>query len=181
MRSFHHIILGLALCGSLLCAPVSHSVAQENVANLMLRALGFVRGLSVNAQGDIPIAIVYNPANASSAQEARDIKERLSQNRKTRKGMLRGELLPVSAIQQDNKARAFVLTSNMREHYASVKKAALSRRAFVISADPECARQNYCVVSIDQSAGTKIYLNESVLDEIGLDIDTTFRYLAIRL
>ena len=174
--------INLSLLFLLWLTPTIPSYAgNDDRAGLFVKTLGYVRGLETGRDGNLQIGIVYDAGNSASMAEAQSIKNELLSLKKAKQGPLAVDLIAAPSLGDQSEYQAFIITKDMSNYFDRIKKTVAQNTIFSMSSDPDCARQDCCIVAIEQNATTKIYLNESTMEDIGFDIDTTFRYLAIRL
>jgi hypothetical protein len=160
----------------ILHVPVASAMGNPSQkAEILFKAMGYVRGLDIESAGQL--AIIYDSTSGPSKQEAQAIKTSMERSKTT----LTIHLVPVQSLANAQEFTVFFIGSGLTEYFDTIKTISQKNSIFTISEDSECARSDCCALAVSFEPSVKIYLNESVLEQTGFDVDSTFRYLAIRI
>lgn len=179
--AFHKAIL-LVLLSVLLSAPLTlHARPGGEEILAMTRTLNYVRALDSNNNHEIDVFVLYNPADANGLVEARFVQDKLSQGSALKAGKINAQVLSAADISKGGDADVYFITMGMDGYYDDIRKAAREKRIFTLSNDLDCAEKDCCALALVYEGSVQIYLNESVLNETGFDVESNFRYLAKRI
>lgn len=163
---FVFLLLLMTLPGSVRADSDSQKDAQV-IANL----LKYIHGVPAS-----DIGVVYDPSVAGSQRQADYLVQSLS-------GKDEHKFVPVSidALQQNASVKFVIVTKGLTQHFGHIASQAHNQRIFTLSLDTQCTQQNSCVLSIDTSSGVEIFLNETLLRELGFDVDAALRFMVKRV
>jgi D-ribose pyranose/furanose isomerase RbsD len=166
MRFFHHLLL--LLCLALPCNAYA-DMAMQKETQVIVNLLKYIRGVATT-----DIGLVYDPALPASKHEAESLAQSLGNG-------YRPTLVDVNALTQNAQIKLIILTNGLSAHFNSIASQTRQQHIFTLSIDTKCAEHNCCVLSIDTSSGIEIFLNETLLRELGFDVDAALRFMVKRV
>ena len=157
----------------------AHEQLLKNI-EATIKTLNYVRTINSSSTGDfLNVAVAFEPGNWKTIEEADLIVNTLNKIGKIKKKKLNLVKVPVNSVSPS--VDVLFVTTGLNKSYEHIKKFSILNHILNISMDPSCTKNNVCVIAVDaQSSPVKIYLNEKAMEEAGFDVDSTFRYLAIR-
>lgn len=167
---------------ALLFLPNVNTRAEDNhdiiETQTILKVIGFIRGLKFDDLA-LNVGIIYDPESSTSRNIASIVSKEISENPNIRKGKIIPTLTSINApldIMQ-----VYIIAPGTERGYNIIRKIAQSRKSVTIGMGSECARENVCALAVEKTQSIKIYLNESIFDQTTYDLDSTLRYLAVKL
>jgi hypothetical protein len=154
-----------ALCLAASLTPVM-AWAQVSDRDLQVagRTFGFVDGMP---QGDVAVAVVYDPAAPGSKAEADAIAALMGNGLKVAKNTLKPKLVPVSALDLSGTKVAYV-TAGLAGHHDAIFTAASGAKAMTITKDFACVDAKKCVMGFASEPAVKIQISRSAASSTGL-------------
>lgn len=175
-----NLIWCLALFVTFLIPGQAHADSLKNEIPAMVKALNYVRALNSHDDASIDVSVLYNPAEPNALRDAKEISVALEkQNLKA--GKIKARIVPITDIESAGAADVFFITHNLDASYSKIKRVAVDQHIFTISNDTNCIKSECCILILEYKRAVQVYLNESVLSDIGFDLDATFKYLAKRV
>ncbi len=153
----------------------SQAYAEKNFIDAVpvaIKALEYVR--SLDRGNDFNIGIVYNSSDIVASKNAKMLQDTL-------KNDIKSFLVPVNTLEKNAQFNVYFVVGDLETNYPDIKRISEKNHILSLGFDAACARAEACAICVEFESGVKIYLNEDALEEMGHDIDSTFRYLAIRL
>ena len=148
----------------------------DEKALILVKILGYVRGIDTKSK-TLRLGVVYNPSNLKSVQDSKAMRQSLEQT----ETFLSVDLVSILSLSDNADHSIFLIGQDLSEHFDSIRDIAQKNRIFTISTDPACAKKKSCVLSVDFKSSFKVYFSQEALESTGYDVDSTFRYLAIRV
>ena len=125
--------------------------------------------------GSVSAAIIYQPGDAASENEARSIERALGTGLVVGSLRLQPRRVPVNAL--DRLAGAKVAFVTRGTDYRAVAAATAPRSILTISSDPACTRAGYCVVTISSAPRLQIIVSKAATRAARLRFNTSFLML----
>lgn len=138
------------------------------------RVISFVQPTPV---GVVPVAIIYQPGNASSEAEAADMERAFSNGMKLGRANLRVRKVSVTSLSQLGGARAAFVTAGLRAFQDEVSAASAALSILTITADANCVEQGRCIVGISSGGRTQITVNKAAAKRSGVRFGSAFLML----
>lgn len=138
------------------------------------RVISFVQPTPV---GVIPVAIVYQPGNAASEDEASDMERALAGGLTLGRATLRTRRVAVSNLSQLSGTRAAFVTTGLRAHQDDVAAATSAQSILTITADSGCVVAARCVVGISSANKTQIIVSKAAARRNGIRFGSAFLML----
>lgn len=164
----------VALC--LVAAPVASSSAATSPKDvqIILKAIGF---LTSKPSGGFPVAIVFEPANPASKQDAEAVKAVLDGVA----AVSQAKLLPVDQLAGFEGVAAVVAAGTSPAGQDAVAAAFKGRKVLTVSTDATCAKQGKCVVSVTSDPQVEILFNVKAAEAAGVDFLPNFRMMITQI
>ncbi|CAM2011185.1 YfiR/HmsC family protein [Acanthopleuribacter pedis] len=169
--------LSVLLLPHLVIGTLNAAEPHARDARILLRTLQYVRNLQ--PMDAVPIAILYDPNQPASQQEAVAL-EALLQREDTRQA-IQARLVPISALETQENISVLFLTRRLGAHFERIARFAGERGLLTVSMDRECAGSEGCVVAFETQAGIEIFINQKNMKRNRIDFDAAFMYTAKRL
>lgn len=128
--------------------------------------------------GSAVLAIVYNPANPISKEEATSIKAILD-NGFAAPGDLKltGIYVPVGELGKISGSKIAILTSGLDVDYNAIGATAAKNGVLTMSTDLNCVRANKCVLGIVSKPHVEIYYSPEAANASRISFEQTFTML----
>jgi len=138
--------------------------------------------LTNKIQGSATVAIVFDPSEPASKEEALGIKGIL-EGEFTAPGDLKlsGLLVPVNELGKMAGSKIAVLTSGLNAHYDAIGSAAATGDVLTMSTDLGCVEANKCVLGIVSKPHVQIYFSQSAADSLHLGFSSAFLMLVHKI
>jgi hypothetical protein len=154
-------------------APGAASTPRvDNIVQVGGRVTSFMQP---RLTGVIIAAIIYEPGNAASENEARSIERSMGEGMVVGSARLVPRRVSTSALQGLAGARLAFVTRGT--NYRAIASVAASRSILTISADPACARAGYCVVAISAAPRIQITVSRAASRAANLRFNSSFLML----
>lgn len=128
-------------------------------------------------QGILPVAIVYQPGNATSEAEAVTIERALATTAQVGRARLKTRRVATSNLAALDGAKAAFVTSSLRSYQDDVAQAATSRSILTITSDTTCVMAERCVVGITSADRTQIIVSRAAARRNGIRFGSAFLML----
>lgn len=159
----------------MLGAPADAATDREDLA-VGMRTLPL---LTTAIIGEATLAIVYDPDNHASKEEADGIKAILDSEFEAPGDLkLVSALVPVGNLAKMAGSRIAVLTGGLSAHYDAISAAAASSSILTMSTDMSCVRSNKCVLGIVSKPHVEIYFSKTAADAAKISFAEAFTMLA---
>jgi hypothetical protein len=134
--------------------------------------------LNSKIMGTATLAILFDPANPSSQQEALSIKTILEGKFETPGDLkLLGILVPTNDLNKMAGSRIAILTNGLSAHYTAISNAAASSGILTMSTDLGCVRANKCVLGIVSKPHVEIYYSRAAASSAKVSFGQVFTML----
>ena len=144
----------------------------NSTVQVAARAAAFV---SPAISGSITAAIIYEPGDAGSEKDARDLERLMSGGLHVGSMTLAPKRVSTNALEQLSGARiAFVTEGADSKQVAS---ATAARSILSIGFDPDCTRAGYCVLAISDGPRVQIIVSKAASAAAKLRFDSSFLLL----
>lgn len=128
--------------------------------------------------GTATLAIVFDPANPASKQEADDIKNILNTNFQGPVDLkLIGILVPVTDLVKIDGSRIAVLTSGLGTYYNTISDAVAGRGILTMSTDLACVTENKCILGLVSKPHVEIYYSKTAAENAKVTFGQVFALL----
>ncbi len=128
--------------------------------------------------GTTTLAILFDPANAASKQEASGIKAILDGNFVGPDELkLNGMLVPVNDLSKITGSKLAILTDGLSAHYDAISAAAISNGTLTMSTDLGCVQANKCVLGIVSKPHVEIYYSKAAAEAARITFGQVFTML----
>ena len=125
--------------------------------------------------GSVVAAIIYEPGNAASENEARSIERAVGDAMVVGSARLQPRRVSTSALQGLAGVRLAFVTRGI--NYRAIAATTASRSILTISADPACAQAGYCVVAISAVPRVQIIVSRAASRAANLRFNSSFLML----
>jgi hypothetical protein len=157
-------------------AAMTVGAASAQMAGSTVQVAGRVATfLQPGLSGQVTAAIVYQPGDTQSEDEARTIERALGSGLVIGALRLRPRRVPISALDQLGGAKVAFVTRGT--NYRAVAAAAAPLSILTISSDPACAQAGYCVVTISSTPRVQITVSKAAGRAAGLRFSSGFLML----
>ena len=134
--------------------------------------------LTNKIEGSAKIAIVFDPANGASKQEAGGIKAILDAGFEAPGDLkLTGVLVPVGDLATMADSKIAILTSGLSTHFDAISTAAASNSILTMSTDLSCVQANKCILGIVSRPNVEIYYSKTAADAAKISFSQAFKML----
>jgi hypothetical protein len=126
----------------------------------------------------VPLAIVYDPAEAASKQEADGIKAALDSGLS-----ISGDikfvpvLVPAGTLDGLAASRVAILTAGLSGYYDGISRIAVTNSILTMSTDLACVRGGKCIIGIVSKPRVEIYYNRSAAEAAKVVFSQVFSLL----
>ncbi len=182
MRSILYTFSFLLLLITFLGAPVpvrANTPSLTMEVQTAIKIIGFIQGVKASSNNEINIKIVFDPESVDSKLSATKIQEIINSAPSIRKKRIISNLSSINTPLEPS--QIYIIAPNTSRGYNVIKKHSLQNKSVAISIGSDCARRNICGLAVEKKQAIKIYLNESIFDLSAYDLDSTLRYLAVKL
>lgn len=145
---------------------VQAATAQAAIADVTLkdvqtivRTVGFLEDISGT---DSVMAIIYNPGNSKSVQDAGQMEGLIRAEKKN----IEPRLVSVSNMAGAQGADFAFVTGGLQPHYKSIKSVLNKNKLLSFSLDRTCVEQNSCAIYINSKGRVEIVVNKAVAETI---------------
>ncbi|MDB5440081.1 MAG: hypothetical protein JWM33_2508 [Caulobacteraceae bacterium] len=121
------------------------------------------------------VAIIYDPGDAGSQQEARDIERTMAGGLQV--GSMTLTARRVAADSLDQLAGAKIAFVTQGANYRQIAAATAPRSILSISFDPACAKAGYCVLAISETPKVQITASKAAAAAANLRFNSSFLML----
>jgi hypothetical protein len=129
--------------------------------------------------GTEQLAVIYDPANPASKQEADGIMAIMD------KGLLApgdvkltGVLVPIGDLSKLASSRIAILTGDLSAHYSAIGNAAATHGVLTMSTDLGCVRASKCVLGLVSKPRVEIYYSKTAANSARIGFGQVFTMLA---
>ena len=126
--------------------------------------------------GPLVAAIVYDPADPRSVEEAIRIERTLRGGTPVGSSRLAPRRVPVTTLADLEGATVAFLTDGVQPWYGAIR--ARARGILTVAGDRSCAASGHCIVAIPSTGSRHIYVNARAAGAAGLRFNTIFAILA---
>ena len=138
--------------------------------------------LTNKIQGSATVAIVYDPSEPSSKEEAAGIKAILDGDFSAPGDLkLGGLLVPVNELGKMAGSKIAVLTGGLGSYYDAIGSAATAGDVLTMSTDLGCVQANKCVLGIVSKPHVQIYFSQGAADALHLGFSSAFLMLVHKI
>ena len=128
--------------------------------------------------GTASLAIIYDPANSASQQEAAGIRAILDGGFKAPGDLkLTGMLVPVGDLGKMAGSRIAILTSGLSAHYSAISNTAAANSILTMSTDLSCVQTNKCVLGLVSKPHVEIYYSKAAAAAAKISFGQVFAML----
>ena len=128
--------------------------------------------------GTATLAIIFDPNNAASKEEAAGIKAILDSGFEAPGDLkITGVLVPVSDLDKMMGSKIAILTSGLSAHYGAITKVATNNGVLTMSTDLGCVKANQCVLGIVSKPHVEIYYSKTAADAAKISFGQVFAML----
>ncbi len=171
-----NFILLLLFFLSSLVAPMPVE-AMTDEADLLV-GLKVLPLLTEKMTGTVMFAIIFDPDNASSKQEAESIKNILDGNFETPGNVkLSPFLVPVNNLDLAVGSKIAFITAGLSKYYDGIGRAAGNGKILTMSTDLACVEANKCVIGIISKPNVEIYYSKSAAEAASIGFSQVFSLL----
>ncbi len=154
------------------------SLAATDKADLLV-SMKILPLLAKKITGPTSFAIIYNPADTGSSEEAKGIKAILEGNFETPGNIkLISVLVPVNNLGLIADSRMAILTSGLKDYYEEISKISIGKNILTMSTDLACVRAGKCVIGIVSKPMVDIYYSKAAADTANIVFSQIFTLLA---
>ena len=170
------LYVNLSLCVAALfvlvqagATPASAETTAKDI-KIAARAVAFMNN---PPSGPSVAAIISDPANAASKQEAETIQSAMGSGLKAGKAKLTPALVDVNTLDLGGAKVAF-LTGGLGSHFEAIFSATTAASVLSISTDMTCVNAGKCVVGIASSPKVEIVVSKAARESAGIGFKSAF-------
>jgi len=170
-RSLQMLATGIILLAACpVCAATDQADLSVGMKTLPL--------LTTKITGVATLAIVYDPDNPTSKEEADGIKAVLDSGFEAPGDLkLIGALVPVGNLGKMARSRIAILTGGLSAYYDAISAAAENNSILTMSTDLNCVKSNKCVLGIASKPRVEIYFSKAAADAAKISFAEAFTML----
>jgi hypothetical protein len=124
--------------------------------------------------GEIPTAIVFDPANAASKADADAIAAAIGSGLAIKGGTLKAQLVPVNEIGSLGNVKVIFVAHGLGDHMSAVAEASRAGSILTISNDMNCVEVGLCVVGVESKPKVSIVVSKSATAAANLQFGAAF-------
>jgi hypothetical protein len=166
----------LLLGGALMALPAAAEVSDTTLL-VAARALSF---LQHPLQGEVIVGIVYQPGNAQSALEARQLDARMEDGFRAGQLVLRSRLIALDELANYNVGLYF-LTSELGHAATALAQLNRSRKIPCVTTDIAQVRDGNCAMGVQALPRVEILVNRAAAAASGMNFSAAFRVMITEL
>jgi hypothetical protein len=141
-------------------APMTTGAASAQLGGNSIQIAGrVVSFLQPGPSGTVTAAIIYQPGDAASENEALAIERALGTGLTVGSLTLKPRRVAASALDQLAGAKVAFVTRGT--NYREIAAATARRSILTITSDPSCTRAGYCIVTISSTGRVQITVSKS--------------------
>lgn len=128
--------------------------------------------------GTASLAIVFDPANTASKDEASSIKAIVDEEINVTGDLkIVGVLVPISDLGKMAGSKIALLTGGLNAHYDAIRNAASENGVLTMSTDLACVQANKCVLGLVSKPHVEIYYSKTAADAAKISFGQVFTML----
>lgn len=155
--------------------------ADTNKADLTV-GMKTIPLLDTKLAGTVKLAILFDPANPDSKQEADRIKAILDGGFQTLDGLkLVGVLVPVDNLDMLRDSKIAVLSSGLAAYYNAINNAVTGNGILTMSTDLGCVRAQKCILGIQSRPRVEIYYSKEAAQNANVVFGQVFSLLVTEI
>jgi hypothetical protein len=166
----------LLLAGALMALPAAAAVSDTTLL-VAVRALSF---LQHPLQGEVIVGIVYQPVNAQSLLEAKQLDELMGDGFRVGQLVLRSRLITLDELSNSNVGLYF-LTSRLGTAASALAKLNSSRKIPCVTTDIDQVRAGNCAMGVQALPRVEILVNRAAAAASGMSFSEAFRVMITEL
>lgn len=154
-----------------LCTPVlsaAYADVTEKDLRAFTRAMGFMKP---TPSGDVDFAVLYNPQNTESAQDAKTMMRLLSKGYKAGRAKLTPRLVSTANISSLNNADFVYVTLGLSSWHGKISN---GRKALVLSLDKSCVEKGDCMLYVNTQNRVEILVNKKAASAADIEFKPVF-------
>ncbi len=162
-------------CALLMTLPVGARATELADVNAGLNTLS---QLMNKITGDTIMAVVYDPANATSVADAQEIKKIVAGGIRMPDGSkLSAQLVGINELGKLSRARIAFLTPGLQADFTDIGTATSAASILTISTDIECVRAGKCIIGVEAKPVLTIYYSKQAADNAKIEFTQAFSML----
>lgn len=178
MRPVYRLRIALVvLCALFLpCVhPVSAAATDRLDMSVGMKTLPL---LTNKISGDVEIAIIYDPANLGSRNDADEVKKIIDGGLDMPQGVKISSLMvPVSDLAKLSQAKIAYVTYGLKGGYDAIGRATSAAGVLTMSTDLECVKANICVLGLVSKPSVDIYYSKDAAAAARISFSSAFTML----
>ncbi len=173
MRRIRSTALTIGLTFAALTLPANAQVTQTDML-VAGRALGFIDNLKHSSA--VRVGIVYDPANAQSAQQAAELNAAMAGGLRIGGMDLRPVMVPLDKLGGAG-VEAFLLTDGLGAAASAVARVSHARKIPCITFDLSQVRDGNCAMGVRSRPRVEVLVNRAAADATGMVLAAAFRIM----
>lgn len=163
-----------ALLLACLMFPSQGRATTLNELKVGVRVLDF---LTQPLRGHVAVAVIYDGSSKPSTDDAQAIQGWLNSGVSSTKASLEPNLVDARQLGASPPFQVALLAAGTVNQYGRIYEWAERNHAVLISADPECAYDSKCTISVSSSPRVEVVLNRHVAETCGVEFTEAFRMM----
>lgn len=173
------IRLGVAICtvaAAVAATPIKTAATEQKDIVVGLKSLPL---LTNKLSGDIPMAVVYDPANAASKADAEAIKKIVDGGVDVPGGgKLSAALVGIGELSKLSGQKIAFVTPGLTSSYAAIGTAAAAGGVLTMTTDIDCVKAAKCVIGVVSAPAVTIYFSKAASEAAKIEFSSAFAMLA---
>jgi len=163
-------VVGSLLASLTLSASAIADTTKKDI-QISARAVAF---MADGPTGDVPTAIVYDPANAASKAEADSIQAIMAGGIKAGKASLKPKLVGTDALGGLSGTKVAFVTGGIGNQHQAIFSEASAQKILTVSTDMGCVDSGKCIVGIASKPKVEIIISKAARDATGIGFKSAF-------
>lgn len=137
------------------------------------RALGFLDNLG---RGEVRVGVVYDPAVAQSAQQARGLEAGMDGGLRIGNHTLRPVMVPIGQV-SGARVDVFFMTVGLGAEGSAIGRVSRARKISCITFDLDQVRNGNCAMGVRAQPKIEVLVNRAAAAASGMELATVFRVM----
>lgn len=159
-------IIVLAFC-LMVASKGAHAEVTQKDFQTIIRTIGFLQNAPAS---NSVFAIIYNPEDKGSAQDARELSKMIRDANKS----LIPRLVPVSDTSQIKDSQFVFVTNGLQSYHSKLAPALRDYKTLSFTLDRSCIEDKCCAIYINSRNKVEIVINKAATEAAGAEFKPVF-------